>query len=140
MNEILRRRRALMGQIKGKSDMNGWTDGVAYTDLTIVNGQYVSADGLIQNYSGWSRTGFVPCGGASSITFPPLGQSYAGDVKFNYFYSAQNSSSSSTVQRITLSRTQSKIINVPSTANYFVISSETANLITCVNAGIIPNA
>lgn len=141
MNELSRRRRALMAAAKkGKSDMNGWTDGVAYTDLTIVENSYVAPDGAISSYNGWSRTGFVPCGGAVSITFPPLGQNYAGDPRFNYFYNSANASSASRVQQITLSKTQSKTIAVPSTAKYFVISSTTSGLINCVNAGIIPNA
>lgn len=119
------------------SDMNGWTDGVAYTNLTIVENEYVAkGSGAIISYTGWNRTGYVPCDGASSITFPPLPET-GGSAQSNAFYSANHD----VVEKgVSLSRTETVTINVPATATYFIISSDASALTSCINAGIVPNA
>ena len=52
-----------------KSDMDGWSDGVAYTDIDIVENSYYTGTGSIASYNSWNRTGKIPCDGASSIVF-----------------------------------------------------------------------
>ena len=127
----------MMQGARNKSDMYGWTDGVAYTDLEIVENSYVrTADGVITNYNGWNRTGYVPCNGCSSITFPPMPQ---GDTpKSNRFYDINKNPISGA--GITLSQSASVNIAVPANAYYFIISSNKTALPICINAGIVPHA
>lgn len=121
----------------GKSDMNGWTDGVAYTDLTIIEDQYYQAsDGAIKNYTGWNRTGYVPCNGASSITFAAMPQTSGGaGGQSNAFFKEDKT----WIQGITISKTEETIVSVPENAYYFGISSEAAALATCIENGIVPH-
>ena len=132
-----------MAQAKagGKSDMNGWTDGVAYTDLTIVQNSYVQrTNGEFKGFNGWDRTGYVPCDGASSITFPPCNQIEAGNVSSNWFYKQDKTPlAGGTDLPFVLSRTSPTTIMVPTGAYYFVISSDSAPLAACINAGIVPH-
>lgn len=123
--------------VHAKSDMDGWTDGVAYTDLTIVNNSYVTkAAGTITAYNGWDRTGYVPCDGALVLIFPPMPQSSeSGDTaSSNWFYGANNAP----VSQVTLSKTKTKRIAVPSNATHFIISSDSAALASCISGGIVP--
>lgn len=121
----------------GKSDMDGWTDGVAYTDLEIVQNEYARAsDGSIQSYNGWNRTGYVPCDGASSLIVPPMPQEESGRVMSNWFYDENHNP----VNGFTLSRTESTTVTVPATAKYFIVSSNAAALASCIGAGIVPHA
>lgn len=119
-----------------KSDMNGWADGIAYTDLEIVANSYISStDGTFIAYNGWSRTGYVPCNGASTITIPPMGGS-GTNPNYNAFYDRDH-------QFMSTFRTQhtgDAVITVPSNAYYFIISESTAHVNTMINAGIVPNA
>lgn len=125
---------------KGKSDMDGWTDGVSYTDLTIVQNEYCQAiTGNFMSYNGWDRTGYVPCNGASTITFPPMPQS-DGAPDSNRFFKEDKTVYGSRSDKIELSKTESTTITVPSEAYYFVISSESAALASCIGGGIVPNA
>lgn len=122
-----------------KSDMNHWFDGIAYTDLDIVENEYVrSGNGEFLPYNGWSRTGFVYCEGASSITFPPIAESGNNPVTSNAFYSEK--STDTRLSNMTLSRTESTTVAVPSTAKYFAISSDTTALNDCISTGIVPHA
>lgn len=121
----------------GKSDMNGWTDGVAYTDLTIIENQYYQAsDGSIKNYTDWNRTGYVPCNGASSITFAAMPQTSGGaGGQSNAFFKEDKT----WIQGITISKTEETTVSVPENAYYFGISSEAAALATCIGNGIVPH-
>lgn len=117
-----------------KSDMNGWTNGVAYTNLEIVQNEYCAqATGAFSHYDGWDRTGYVPCNGASSIVFPPVPQE-SGTVTSNNFFTENHVR----ISYITLSKTDPTTITVPSNAYYFVISSDSAAVASCINAGIVP--
>lgn len=119
-----------------KSDMNQWMDGVPYTDLTVVQNSYVAeANGAIGAYNGWNRTGYVPCNGASAITFPAMPQNQYTPTS-NWFYDENNTP----VSQFTLSKTEEKTVSVPGTAHYFIISSESAALATCIEDGIVPHA
>lgn len=122
----------------GSSDMNGWTNGVAYTDLTIVENEYVvAASGEIDQYAGWNRTGYVPCNGANTIYFPAMPQvGTASEPRSNWFYTE----SKVKVRAISLSKTQGKTISVPATAYYFMISSSADALDDCIEGGIVPHA
>ncbi len=122
----------------GSSDMHGWTDGVPYTDLTIVKNEYCQASsGRFLPYEGWDRTDYVPCNGASSITFPPLNQHDSGAVSSNGFFDENHIFITGS---LVLSRTESTTVTVPSNAYYFVISCESEPLETCINTGVIPHA
>lgn len=124
----------------GKSDMNGWTDGVAYTDLTIVQNQYCQATtGKLLSYTGWDRTGYVPCAGASTITFPPMPQADRNDAISNWFYKADKTPLAGG-RSYGFKLNNGKTMTVPTDAAYFIISSDRAALASCVNAGIVPHA
>lgn len=127
----------MLQSARNKSDMYGWTDGIAYTDLDIIENSYVrSSDGVIFPYNGWNRTGYVPCNGCSSITFPPMPQ---GDTpRSNRFYDANKNPLSGAI--ITLSTVNATTVTVPEGAYYFIISSKASALASCINAGIIPHA
>lgn len=119
------------------SDMEHWVDGVAYANLTIVDGEYVEySTGTIKPYSGWNRTGYVPCNGASTIYFPPVPQTYSSQPQSNCFYTQNKTYVSS----IILSKTEAKTITVPSNAYYFIISSDGDAIETCISNGIVPHA
>ena len=126
----------------GRSDMDEWTDGVAYTDLTVVNNEYVkSSNGTFAAYNGWSRTGFVYCEGASTITFPPMPDDGSGGSDLgtsSAWYTDQNTSTR--ISNISISKTHSTTVTVPANAKYFAISSATAGLESCIAGGIVPNA
>ncbi len=137
MNSILRRRRALMGLgagNNGKSDMNGWTDGVKFTDLTVFDNKYWNSNLVLTSYNGWSASGYIPCAGASKIYFPRLQQSGGSAVNYNGFVDANKQK----ISNIQLSRVAPTTVTVPANAAYFVISSDTTPLNNCINAGIIP--
>ena len=123
---------------KPVSGMDGWEDGGVYENLEIVQNEYVAtATGKINSYPGWDRTGFVPCNGAGTIVFPPMPEgSSSGVAKSNWFYS--DKSDTSNISVITLSYTESTTITVPSNANYFILSSTSRALASCVNGGIVP--
>jgi hypothetical protein len=126
----------------GRSDMDEWTDGVAYTDLTVVDNEYVkSSNGTFAAYNGWSRTGFVYCEGASTITFPPLPDysSSGSDLgTSSAWYTDQNTNTR--ISNISISKTHSTTVTVPANAKYFAISSTTQGLESCIAGGIVPNA
>ena len=125
-------------QVTGSSGMDGWTDGVAYRNLEIVQNEYCkAADGSFVSYNGWDRTGYVPCDGAGSITFPPFtGASSVSACGSNRFFDQNHNV---VTGQITLSLTETKTIIVPSGAYYFVLSCESAPLAACINDGIIPH-
>ena len=119
---------------KSVSNMDGWANGVAYADLTIVQDSYITNSGVIQSYAGWDRTDYVPCNGLYSITFPPLPQN-DGTVDYCGFYYKDKAF----CKKITLSKNANSTITVPNGAYYFIISSERAALASCIGGGIVPN-
>ena len=120
-----------------KSDMEGWSDGIAYTNVEIVENSYVaSATGVINNYNGWNRTGYVPCNGASKISFPPLSGAGSPNTKSSWFYDQNKQPVGD--GPIWLSQTNTIEVDVPSGAYYFIISCTASALAACVNAGIVP--
>lgn len=123
-----------------RSDMYGWLDGSAYVDLEIVEGSWVrSATGAVVANSNKRRTGYVPCDGAGTITFPPYpspsSEYWAPDSNFFYDENKQPIGS-----KFVLSKTASVTVNVPSNAYYWIISGDPDALIECVNGGIVPHA
>ena len=112
-----------------------WYDGKSYELTLIDNSYFKAANGQITSYNGWSRTDYVYCHGASSITFPACPQ-VTGDVNSCAFFDENKGF----VANIMLSKTEPKTISVRSDAYYFGISSETAAIQTCVGNGIVPNA
>lgn len=120
---------------ESKSDMDGWTDGVAYTDLTVVANEYIlDTNGSFATYNSWSRTGYVPCDGASSLTIPSL-PGTGGDSKYNAFYTENKTFISNFVIK------HSEVnISVPANAYYFAVSELTSALEHIIETGIIPNA
>ena len=117
----------------GTSDMNGWTDGVAYTNLTIINNEYVDkTDGSFDSYNGWSRTGFVPCNECSTLLF----NQNSRESSYNAFYDSDKNF----IRSFSLAYSADISVTVPSNAYYYVLSNVTANLNGCINNGITPNA
>lgn len=138
MTELMRRRRALMAAKKGsgKSDMNGWTDGVPYTDITIIQNEYYAGN-KIAKYNGWDRTGYIPCNGASylqvSAAAPPNQSSYNRYnvfVRNDYSYISQFNAPSSGVSNIT----------VPPDAAYVGFSNTSTHLRSMITSGVTPFA
>ena len=120
----------------GRSDMNGWTDGVAYTDLEIVQNEYVdNADGSFDPYDGWNRTGYVPIDGASSLTIPQM-SGYGGASRYNAFYTQNHTF----ISAFAMEHTQSVTVTVPSNAYYFVLSETASQLNQILTDGVVPNA
>ena len=138
MTELAKRRRAILaGTSKGKSNMDGWTDGVPYTDLTIYKNSYYNSSGHSSGYNGWNRTGYVPCDGASTITFPAAtGASQADLTNWSHWFDASNNS----VGKIILSPTHDVTVSVPSTAVSFGLSTINTVLENIINTGIVPHA
>lgn len=121
---------------QGKSDMDGWADGIAYTDLEIVQNSYVSnTDGSFIAYNGWNRTGYVPCNGASTITIPPMGGT-GTSPDYNAFYTSDHQF----ISTFETKHSENSVVTVPSNAYYFIISESVAHMNTMINAGIVPNA
>lgn len=120
----------------GKSNMNEWSDGVAYTDLTLVTGEYVdSSNGAFISYGGWQRTGYVPCNGATMITIPSMGGA-GSNPNYNAFYTKDKVF----IKNFTIYHTQDANVSVPSNAYYFAISETVHNMTTIINKGITPHA
>ena len=145
MEETKRRRFIIRAVLEGevdvseappepKSDMNGWTDGIVYTDLEIVENEYInSGSGAFVHYNGWSRTGYVPCDGCSSLTFNHVYQT----TSYGAFYDADHNRVAGLVLQ---SRAEPHDYTVPATAYYFAFSEGSQNLLDTIEAGIIPHA
>lgn len=150
MEETKRRRFIIRAVLEGevdvseappepKSDMNGWSDGIAYTDLDIIENEYVIANtGASASYNGWNRTGLVPCDGAANLVFPPMNQEGGGRVRSCWFYG--EAGISEPVQNFELHRGTPTTVTVPASAYYFIISSNASALADNIEAGIVPNA
>lgn len=114
-----------------------WEDGIPYSNLDVVEGAYVEAStGTFKLDDTWSRTKFIPCYGVSTMTFPPVPQTYGQTADSNHFYDGAKNPISLCAN---LSKTNYTTISVPAGAAYFAISSETDALESCLNAGIVPH-
>lgn len=122
------------GQGGGKSDMNGWTNDVAYTDLTIIQNEYVdNTDGSFDPYNGWYRTGYVPINGASFLILPAMSGS-GGDSRYNAFYTE----SQAFISAFNIRHGTAFAVNVPSNAYYFVLSEKANMLNEIITSGVRP--
>lgn len=120
----------------GKSDMHGWTNGIAYTDITVVKNSFVDNNGVFSNYSGWNRTGYVPCNGAASLEVPKLSGS-GGDTKYCAFYTAEHTY----IRKFNVAHgTGYTVVSVPANAYYFVLSETADSLTYWLETGVIPRA
>lgn len=120
-----------------KSDMDHWYDGVAYTDIDVIENSYYVRDSVdAKSYNGWSRTGYVFCQGASTITFPALPQTYGGSIE-NCMWVSENNTF---VSRLALSKTDPVTLSVPSSAKYFALSSQSSAIASILSGDIVPHA
>lgn len=71
------------GDDSGTSGSVVWADGVPYT-YELVNNEYVETNGVITEYSGWSRTPYLYCSGATTLRITILKASTS--IKANAFY------------------------------------------------------
>lgn len=105
----------------------GWVSGQPYRNIDTVSGCYVDANnGDFIEYTTWSRTEFVPCAGAVRIVFPCLNSAS------NAFYDANHKPViyANNKPGFALYGTpgDTKTINVPAEAAYFVLSGENAEI------------
>lgn len=110
----------------------GWTNGVPYS-LEKVEGWYYSLlysqKGFVAE-NGWSRTKFVDCHGATSVTFPAFS---ASDNNYNAWFDENRKA----IGTFSLSSAE-KTISVPSGAYYFVCSGVDADVDKLLTS-IVPN-
>ena len=143
MEETKRRRYIIRAVLEGevdfseappepKSDMNGWTDGVVYTDLEIIENTYINRYGVRSHYNGWNCTGYVPCDGCSTLEFV---DSQMGS-EWNCFYDQDHVK----LQAEIMIPTGHQTITVPEGAYFFSISETAAHLAATIENGIIPHA
>ena len=118
---------------KPVSDMTHWTDGIKYTNIDVVENSYYTQTGAIASYNNWSRTGYIPIDGASTIVFDALSISTALNVKYNWFFDANKTP-------ISGFSTNTTTVTVPENAHYFGISGETVKVTAVMNAGFTPYA
>lgn len=104
-----------------------WTDGVPY-DYELVQNEYVSA-GTIRTYNGWSRTPYLPCKDASSITV-------TGWTAPTGSYSAWYDVNKAVIQ--SFRPTDTNLANVPTGACYLIISQANADMNAITS--IVPHA
>lgn len=104
-----------------------WSDGVPYS-YTLVPNEYVGGDGSFVAYNGWSRTPYLPCRGASTITGT---SSNWGSGYYARFYDTSKTPIGEKVRFAGNSE-------VPSNAAYFVASQSDAIMQGITN--IVPNA
>lgn len=77
------------GDNSGTSGSVVWADGVPYT-YELVNNEYVETNGVITEYSGWSRTPYLYCSGATTlrITVLKVSSSIKANAHYNCWYDA----------------------------------------------------
>lgn len=96
-----------------------WTSGVPY-ELPIVKNEYVNINtGEDVAYSGWDRTDFVNCVGASKLVRTDSG----GDVRYNFFYNSEKEPA----YGFHFDSTK-KEVEVPKQACYFKLSAASATM------------
>lgn len=120
-----------------KSDMNGWADGVMYTDIEVIENSYYNGIGNPQNYNNWDRTGKIPCDGASTLVFKANGN---GDVDKTYcWFFAQDETPLQKFDAPPL-RDSDVSVSVPTNAYYFGISGTRSQIAAQLTQGIYPYA
>ncbi len=119
------------GEDTGVSNETAWTDGVAYTFTTIPNEYPDKNTGEIKAYSGWGRTPYLYCKGASklrvtAITDSPVQQG-ATD---NAFYDADKNHVGTFGYAMSDSVTLGAYvdIDIPETAAYFILSGNSERM------------
>ena len=114
--------------------VTGWTNGVAYSQFELVQNQYIKNDGTSApgDYTGWSRTKFIDCHGATSISFAPLTTDTTNN-KYNAFYDEYFKQLST----FTLSGSQ-KSVPVPEGAYYFAVSGSDSNMARFIAGDTVP--
>jgi hypothetical protein len=123
---------------KPKSDMNGWNDGVMYTDITTATGYYTGT-GSIGQYSTWYRTEKIPCDGASKIVFEPYGTGSGGIDRTYCWFFDENKDPLSQFQT-SMPEYLGGEQTVPSNAFYFGISGTAAYMDGILENGFTPYA
>lgn len=98
-------------------DGTEWTDGVPY-EYALVENEYVGANGF-KPYNGWSRTPYLPCRGASSIT---LSFSDGSNQLPGGAYSVWYDSDKTMISEFNPS--PSNFSNIPENACYLIISQD----------------
>lgn len=118
-----------------ESGGEGWTDGVPYTDIEIVNNEYINiSSGAFTKYNGWNRTGYIPCHGASRISIPKLSDTGS---PYNAFYDKNHEF----IRQISIPVGEGYAeIEVPTDAYFFAMSDEAQRLTYILNRGVIPHA
>lgn len=61
-----------------------WEDGVAY-EYTLVSNEYITINGVMTAYNGWSRTPLLPCKNTSSITITTSG-TFGSSGYYSHWY------------------------------------------------------
>lgn len=108
-----------------------WTDGEAY-EFTFVEGEYVeNVNGTFTAYSGWKRTEYMNCVGASKMTKTNA----SANCQYGAFYNAEKEYMTSCPLPDTTSGAAD--ITVPAGACYFIVSDTDANMDTLV---LVPHA
>lgn len=106
----------------GDGDGTEWTDGVPY-EYSLVENEYVDRNsGGFVAYSGWSRTPYLPCKGASKITAVYVD---SGGAKLTGSYGAWYTAEKTWINNFN----QSAIItSIPENACFVVFSQADANM------------
>lgn len=120
----------------GRKDglIEGWQDGVAYPQFDLVPNSYATTDGNIKASDTWTRTNFIDCHGASTITFAGFGSGTAANRKYNDFFDEYRTF----ISGFTIG-TSDTTITVPEGAYYFVVSGDPDIMATFVAGSTIPH-
>ena len=114
----------------------GWTSGSPYTGLSLVENSYFTpSSNKIASYTNWSRTKYIDCDGASSISFPKLANNNA-NYCFFFANAAEDSATNAPLERFSLTSAQTKA--VPSGAKYFMICGTSTDMATFIVNDITP--
>ena len=99
----------------GGDDVATWTSGVPY-DKNVIDGEYVAqTDGSITKYSGWARTDYLNCYGASKVAW--------SGVTYNSTYNAFYDGDKSFISSFKTQTSEESEIEVPTNAVYVVFSA-----------------
>lgn len=69
---------------EAKAPEEMWEDGVAY-EYTLVSNEYITINGVMTAYNGWSRTPLLPCKNTSSITITTSG-TFGSSGYYSHWY------------------------------------------------------
>lgn len=122
---------------KPVSDMTHWTDGIKYTNIDVVENSYYNNRGGIASYNTWSRTGKIPCDGASTLVLKANGSGNI-DKTYCWFFTQDGSPLENFASNPSMSADVT--LTVPSTAYYFGISSQASQVSAQLTQGIYPYA